>query len=141
MPPSPRRAAPPTDDESSMDDVETAPSVFDWAIDDKSSCTSEAPDLIPASGHVAQARVRMSEQEQVFVYSPAPDIVREERHRSRRHHTVVYRTRKGDIHYYEPGLSRDMFLIITLCFVAAVFLLCVIRPYVLLWMTDSIQYY
>ncbi|KAF8919335.1 hypothetical protein CPB85DRAFT_1429947 [Mucidula mucida] len=98
------------------------------------SSSSDWDDMIPAP-----PRVRVSETEEVFFYSPAPGVVREETRRHRRRHITVQRTRKGHIHVYEPRLSRDFFLIITLCFASACFLVCLIRPYAIFWIADAIS--
>lgn len=65
------------------------------------STGSDWDDMIPPP------RVRLDETEQIFVYQPAPGVIREERHRKRRRQITVRRTRKGHTHLYEKGLSAS----------------------------------
>lgn len=85
-----------------------AASLLSSATTCDSSYFSEPPSLRTGSDWddmITPSRVRLDETEQIFVYEPAPGVVREERYRKRRHHVTVRRTRKGHTHNYEKGLS------------------------------------
>lgn len=90
------------------DNASLAESSLSSATTSGSSYVSERPTMDTDSDwdDLISPRVHIDETEEVYVYEPAPGVVREETHRKRRRHITVRRTRKGHIHFYERPISR-----------------------------------